>query len=219
MKKNLILSALLVVFFLSWCIPQKSNTLSFEQSLVNLQIQTNDLLSKYSNFIDFTWTINHDIKIALSSLDDKSPTKLSIKSIVSLDLFQQNYNGLVDYDVSLFDKVKQQKIISSWNFFYSNIEYVPYFKLNRFWIDMWTWNVESKFLQALLWWVTNQRIMVDIQNKKNLIQSYIDVNYALKDIFSVMIYIRCLAMHKRLRTYYSASENLAYGLMTETYAQ
>ena len=204
MKKNLILAALLLSFSLSWCISPKSNILSFEQSLIILQKQADDLLTKYDDFIDLTWTINHDIKIDLSSLDTSAPTKISIQSIVSLNLFQQNYNSLVDYDVSLFDKTKQQKIISSWDFYYSNIEYVPYFKLNKFSIDMWTWNVESKFLQALLGWVTNQRIMVDIQDKKNLIQNYVDLNYVLKDLLSLG---KCELFYKIRNTIYRSKRS------------
>jgi len=201
MKKSLIIALFIVLLTITWCFSQKSNILTFEQSLDVLHIQSNNLLDKYSYFFDYTWIVNQDIKINISSLSKDEPTNLSINSIISINPLLQNYNSLINYDVNLFDKTKNQRIKSSWDFFYSNIEYVPYFKLNKFSLDMWTWNIESDFIQALLWWIIDKWIMVDVQEKKNLIQNYVDINYLIKDLFSLN---RCQAFYKIRNTIYKS---------------
>jgi len=118
---------------------------------------------------------------------------------MSLNLLEQKYSNLTDYDVNIFDNIKNQKIISSWSFFYSEIEYIPYFKLNNFSMDMWTWNIENIFIKALLWWIIDKRIMIDIQDNKNFIQNYVDINYFLKDLISLS---RCDIFYKIRNTIY-----------------
>jgi hypothetical protein len=118
---------------------------------------------------------------------------------MSLNLLEQKYTNLTDYDVNIFDNINNQKIISSWNFFYSEIEYIPYFKLNSFSMDMWTWNIENIFIKALLWWIIDKWIMIDIQDKKNLIQEYVDINYFFKDLISLS---NCDVFYKIRNTIY-----------------
>ncbi len=201
MKKSLILSIFIVLFVTVWCLPQKSNIPTFDQSLNILHTQSNDLFNKYVFFLNLTWILNQNIKINISSTNNDSPMDLYLKSTISLNSFEQNYNSHTEYDLKLFDKNEKQKIISSWNFFYSNMEYVPYFKLNKFSLDMWTWNIESSFLQSLLWWITDKRIMIDIQNKKNLMQNYIDINYILNDLISLS---KCQIFNKISDTIYKS---------------
>lgn len=184
MKKTLLLFACLSLYSIYWCLPYRATDLTFEQSLVVLQNQNRKLIDKYSMFFDYTGVINQVIAADISSSNNESPTDVSIKSILSLD-WQQNYNSNTDYYISMFNRSPKQQIISSWRFFYSNIEYIPYFKLDSFNLDMWTWNIESKFIQELLLSTTNKWIMIDIQNKKNFIQDYVDVAYLLKDAFSI----------------------------------
>lgn len=201
MKKAVILTIFATLLVITWCFSPKSNILTFEQSLDVLNIQGNNLLDKYWDFFDFTWTVNQDIKINITSLDKDQSSKLYINSIISINPLLQNYNSLIDYNLNLFDKIQKQKIISSWNLFYSNIEYVPYFKLNKFSLDMWTWNIESEFLKALLWSIVDKWIMIDIQAKKNLIQNYVDINYIIKDLFSLN---GCQSFYKVRNTIYKS---------------
>ena len=125
MKKPIILFIFLILLTLTWCIPQISNILTFDQSLEIFKTQSNTLIDKYSNLSDSTWISNQDIKFNISSLDTQSPTNIYIKSTMSLNLLEQKYSNLTDYDVNIFDNIKNQKIISSWSFFYSEIEYIP----------------------------------------------------------------------------------------------
>ncbi|MFZ2151071.1 MAG: hypothetical protein WAZ12_02145 [Candidatus Absconditicoccaceae bacterium] len=215
MKKSIIIAMFIVLLTVTGCFSQKSNILTFEQSLDILNIQSNNLLDKYSYFFDYTGTIKQDIKINISSLDKEEPTNLSINSIISIDPLLQNYNSLIDYDVSLFDKTKNQKIISSGAFFYSNIEYVPYFKLNKVSLDMGTGNVESYFLKALLGGIMDKWIMVDIQDKKNLIQNYVDINYIIKDLSSLN---KCQIFYKIRNTIYKSKRAYKIGLNQQNIA-
>ncbi len=199
MKNPIILFIFLIILTLTWCVPKISNILTFDQSLEILKTQSNTLIDKYSNFFDSTGTSNQDIKFTISSLDNNSPINIYIKSIMSLNLLEQKYTNLTDYDVNIFDNINNQKIISSWNFFYSEIEYIPYFKLNSFSMDMWTWNIENIFIKALLWWIIDKWIMIDIQDKKNLIQEYVDINYFFKDLISLS---NCDVFYKIRNTIY-----------------
>jgi len=183
MQKILVFTVFIFTFTIAWCFPQRSNILTFDESLSKLEEQNERLLDKYSSFFSYDWTNNQDIDINISSLDAEYTTDLMTQSKVSLDFFKQNHNSQTEYYINMFDKKNKQKIMSSWNFFYSNIDYVPYFKLNQFNIDLWTWNMETKFLKLLLGWIIDRWIMVDIQNRKNLIDDYIEFNYVLKDIF------------------------------------
>ncbi len=204
MKKSMILIIFFVLLTITWCFSQNSNILTFDQSLDILQSQSNILLNKYLDFFDYSWNTNQDINLSILSLDKSEPTKLSINSQISINPFSQNYTSLIQYDLNLFDKVKTQKIISSWSFLYSNIEYVPYFKLNQFSLDMWTGNIESEFLKAMLWWIIDKRIMIDVQDKKNLIQNYVDMNYLLKDIFLLN---KCNIFYKVRNTIYKTKRS------------
>lgn len=212
MKKIKTIVVSIAILILSWCLPKSSNIVDFNKSLETLNIQSNNLFSNYIPFFDTTGIVYQDILFNLSSSQGQAPINLSIKALFSLDWFEQNYSNQTHYNVNMFDKTTRQKIISSWNFVYSNISYVPYFKLNEFYIDMWTWSIESNFLQILMSWILNKRLMIDIQNNKNFIQEYVDINYLLKDISSLN---NCQIFYKIRNTIYKWNRAYKIGLNTE----
>ena len=182
MNKKLYFVLFIIFFSLIGCSKQNNNTFTFQESLDIFNKQINTFLDKYSNIILSTGDFGQDFQINIDSIDKDIDLNLYLSWKMSFDFFNKDYFTNINYNINLLDKIKNQKIISTWDFNYSNIDYIPYIKINNFDLDMGTGNVETIFIQALLSWIIDKWLMIDVQNQKNLIQKYVDINYIVKDI-------------------------------------
>lgn len=213
MNKKLYIILFITLFTLIGCSKQNNNIFTFQESLDIFNKQINIFLDKYSNIILSTGNFGQDFQINIDSIDKDIDLNLYLSSKISFDFFNKDYFTNINYNINLLDKIKNQKVSSTWDFNYSNIDYIPYIKINKFDLDMGTGNIESIFIQALLSWIIDKWLMIDIQDQKNLIQKYVDINYIIKDISQI---INCNIFNQLSKDIYPTKDKYNISLDAQT---